>query len=232
MQEPVIAPHNPQHNLGRNRSSASDLNESIMNPIDKVISGLRYSSIPYISFETQINPNQHSRERVVRSEDGWFKHWEENVRDASKESITASGHTDSPQMPELDSDTDSSSSASSTYSSQAKNWLRTTDEVVRGDSLEEGHDKKLSQSHGNEAPYLKKVKGHINPQDIPLKGMARLRRISPKAISTTGLLDVESNRLSFIFITWSLAYHFLSVLRRHFISLPRVNNNSCLLLIP
>jgi len=197
MREPVIVPHNPQHNPGRNLSSASDLNES-MNPIDKAISGLRYSSIPYILFETQSKPNQHSRECVVQSEDGWSKRWGENVRTGSalaSESIAASGYTDSSQMPEMDSDIDSSSLASSTDSSQVKNWLRTTDEVV-GDNLKEGHDRSPTQSHGNEAPCSKK--GHAVPQDIPLKGMARLRRISPKAISTTGLLDVEVN---IIFIT-------------------------------
>lgn len=196
MQEPpsLIVPHNHQHSgSGRN---ASDLNGST-NPIDKTISSLGYSSVPHFLFERHRQFNQQSRKYVMRSEDGWFEDSQVNVwigptlpskptADHPASQLVPSGRTNSSQALEIDGDTDSSSPAPSTEpDSKAEHYLRKTEDVVGGGDWEERLYEKLSRSHGNEAqPTV--------PQNIPLKGMARLRRISPRSIETEALQDDPS----------------------------------------
>jgi hypothetical protein len=191
-------PHNAQHNLEKTLSYASDLNDGT-NPIDKALSSLRYSSIPHFKFESDTSqPNEHSRNCVVRSGDDWFGDLEESdvwtgpMAHASK-TIAGTGRIYSSQIVEIDSDTDSSSSAPSTDTeSEAEHWLRMKeDHAVGGCHWEKGvnDSEKLPRSHGNQVHYST-TKNPIVPQNIRLKGMARLRRISPRAIKTT-LQDTE-----------------------------------------
>lgn len=190
-------PHSPQHNLGKTLSYPSDLNDGT-NPIDKVISSLRYSSIPHFKLESHTSqPNEHSRNCAVRSGDGWFRDLEEsNVWTGPmalvSKTIAGTGHIDSSQILEIDSDTDSSSSSPSTDTeSEAEHWLRMKeDHAIGGYHWEEGvnDSEELPRSLGNQVHYS--TKDPIVPQNIPLKGMARLRRVSPRAIKTT-LQDTE-----------------------------------------
>jgi hypothetical protein len=140
-------------------------------------------------FESQNKPDQQSRKCVVRSQDGWFEDLEENLWTGptlASKTIAGNNRIGSCQILEIDSDTDSSSSASSTDSdNEAENWLRMVDNVAAGCHWEEGIGKKLYQSHGNEVRNL--TKGTPASQNIPLKGMARLRRISPRGLKMVTL---------------------------------------------
>ena len=179
----MIVPHNPQQN----------------SPIEKAISSLRYSSIPYFMFESHSSKsnNSHSRKCVVRrSEDGWFEDLEDNIWKGptrmalASETIAGNGHIHSsqPEILEIDSDTDSSRSSSLAPSttdpeSETEELLHITEDVVGG--CQEGLDDAESKiSRNSEAQYVTK------DLTVPpaLKGMARLRRISPRAIKT-GMLQ-------------------------------------------
>lgn len=188
-QEPLVVPHNPEDNPGKDLSYASDLNNST-NPIDKAISSLRYSSIPHFMFESHSKPNSYSTTCVMRSENGWFEDSEENVGTdptVTSKTIAGSRYTDSFQN--IDSDTDSSSLAPYTSPEGEDGlWLQMTEDAVGGCHWEEG---KLSRLHENKVRYL--TKDPTVPQNIPLKGMARLRRISPRAIKTAILQNTSNH---------------------------------------
>lgn len=145
---------------------------------------------------------------MLQSEDGWYEDLEENVQTGPTTTLPSEsmvGHPlaqlvpDEPTHPsqtlEIDSDTDSSSSAPSTeLDSESEHWLRTAEEVVTGGEWGEGlDDNKVSQSHhGNEDKHLTKKDTTLAQNIIPLKGMARLRRISPRSIITTAWLHESS----------------------------------------
>ncbi|KAF8805176.1 hypothetical protein BYT27DRAFT_7258281 [Phlegmacium glaucopus] len=205
MQESLIAPHahNHQHSgSGRNLPCASGLNDS-MNPIDKTISSLGYSSIPYFLFESHVSkPNQRSKKYVMRSEDGWLEGSEVNVwtDDPTVLSKPIAGHPAAQLAPgrrtyssrdlEIDGDTDSSSTAPSIKPDSEALHRRCMTVDVGGGKWEEELNVKLCRSHRNKAQQL--AIGPIGPQNIPLKGMARLRRISPRPIQTATLQNDPS----------------------------------------
>ena len=134
---------------------------------------------------------------VIRSGDGWFEDLEDVRIEPTILSKMIAGHPimqlnyDVPggrhtysQVPEIDSDTDSSSSAPSTEpDSEADHWLHVIEKDVGGGNWEGLDGIKVQSSMTDPAV----------PQKTLLKGMARLRRMSPKAIKTTTLQETKHN---------------------------------------
>lgn len=195
MQERLIVPDDLEDTRRRNRPCVPDSNDSI-NPIDNTICSLRYSSIPHLLFENQSKPSKQSVKCVIQSGDGWFEDLEDARREPTIPSKMITGHPimqlnyvpggrhTYSQVPEIDSDTDSSSSAPSTEpDSEAEHWLHVIEKDVGGGNWE-GLDGIKVQSSMTDLAVPKKTL---------LKGMARLRRMSPKAIKTTTSQETKHN---------------------------------------